>query len=72
MVVNDEEHEICFPLCFIYIIGKLSASSSKLKVDGLCCVGQESSEFNLASPTENNYKFEIYQHIQPHVVNKSM
>ena len=49
--------------CSLNIIGKLSPSSSKLKVDGLCGVRGESSEFSLASPTEYGYKFETYEHV---------
>ena len=54
-------------MCFIHIKGELSTSSSKLKIHGLCGLGQESSEFSLASPTEYGYKFDIYQHVQPHI-----
>ena len=65
-----ERHEINFPMwCSLYIIGKLSPSSSKLKVDGLCGVGRESSEFSLASPTEHG--FEIYDHVAKPVIIKS-
>ena len=51
--------------CYLHIIGKLAPSSSRLEVDGLCGVRQESSEFSLASPTEHGYKFKIYRHIEP-------
>ena len=54
-------------MCFIHIKGELSTSSSKLKIHGLCGLRQESSEFSLASPTEYGYKFDVYQHIQPHI-----
>ena len=57
--------------CFLNIIGKLSASSSKLRVDGLCGINQESSEFSLASPTEHGYKFETYEHVVKPVIIKS-
>ena len=67
MTVNGEEREICFPMCFIYINGNLSSSSSILKVNGLHGIGQESSEFSLVSPTEYGYKFEIYQRMQPQI-----
>ena len=56
-----------FPMCFFYIFGKLSPSSSKIKVDGLSGVRQEPSEFSLVSPMEYGYKFEIYQHIKPYI-----
>ena len=67
-----EWHEINFPTwCSLNVIGKLSPSSSKLKVDGLCGVSQESSEFSLASPTEYGYKFEKYDHVAKPVIIKS-
>ena len=62
-------HEVNFPMwCSLNIIGKLSPSSSILKVDGLCSVRKESSEFSLASPTE----FEIYRYIEPSVIKSEL
>ena len=34
-------------------------------------MAQESSEFNLAYPTEFGYKFEVYDHIDPQIVLQS-
>ena len=66
-------HEINFPMwCSLNIIEKLSPSSSKLKVDGLCGVSQESSEFSLASPTEHGYKFETYEHVEPDIIKSEL
>ena len=62
-----EKYEVNFPMSFLYINGKSSSSSSKMKVNGLCGVGQEFSEFSLLSPTEYDYKFEKYEHIKPHI-----
>lgn len=60
-----------FPLCLLVISARLSPSSSSLKVNGLCGIRQESSEFSLASPTECVYKFEICEPTEPHVEKKS-
>ena len=49
--------------CSLYIIGKLSPSSSKLKVDGLCSTSKESAEFSLVSPKEYDYKFKKFSHV---------
>ena len=59
-------------MCFLRVIGKLSPSSSLLKVDGLCGIEQESSEFSLAFPTKHGYKFEIYQHIDPCIIESEL
>ena len=45
--------------------------SSRLQVNGLCGIAQESSEFNLAFPTEHGYRFEVYDHTDPQIVKKS-
>ena len=58
--------------CSLNIIGKLSPLSSKLKVVGMCGVNEESSEFSLASPEEYGYKFEIYQHIEPDIIESKL
>ena len=58
--------------CSINIIGKLSPSSSKLEVHGLCGVNQESSEFSLASPTEHGYKFETYEYVYPVIIKSEL
>ena len=66
-------HEINFPMwCSLNIIGKLSPSSSKLKVVGMCGVNEESSEFSLTSPEEHGYKFEIYQHVEPDIIKSKL
>ena len=66
-------HEINFPTwCSLNIIGKLSPSSSKLKVEGLCGIKEESSEFSLASPIEYGYKFEAYEHVEPVIVKSEL
>ena len=67
--------EVNFPMwCSLNIIGKLSPSSSILKVDGLCGARKESSEFSLASPTEHVlcYNFEIYKYIEPSVIESEL
>ena len=38
-----------------------------MKVDGLYGIGQEFPEFSLLSPTEHDYKFEKYEHIEPYI-----
>ena len=57
--ILSEEYKISLPMCFLHVIGQLHASSSKIKVDGLCGLGQESSEFSLVSPKTmvTNLKF---------------
>ena len=55
LVENDTQ---TFPRCFLFIYGKIS-SSCRLKIKGLCASGQESSEFNLATPTVSDYKFRV-------------
>lgn len=64
--------EISFPMSFFYIIGNLSSSSSKLTVNGLCGIGQDSSEFSLGSPTEHRSKFESYDHIEPQIIESEL
>lgn len=67
----ENEYLTNFPRCVLLINGKLSLISSKLRVNGLCGIAQESSEFNLAYPTEFGYKFEVYDHIDPQIVLQS-
>ena len=67
----SEEYQTDLPMCFVHVIKQLPSSSSKIKVDGLCGLGQESSEFSLLSPTEYGYKFKTYQHIKPHIIAES-
>ena len=38
----------------------------------MCGVNEESSEFSLASPEEYGYKFEIYQHIEPDIIESKL
>lgn len=64
----ENEYVTKFPRCLLIINGKLSITSSRLKVNGLCGVAKESSEFNLAFPTESGYRFELYDHIDPHII----
>ena len=59
-------------MCFLYINGRLSPSSSKLKVKGLCGVQHQSFEFSLDSPTEYGYKFENYKHIEPEITESEL
>ena len=33
-----------------------------MKINGICASGKESSEFNLASPTSPDFKFEAHNH----------
>ena len=56
LVENDTQ---TFPRCFLHIYEKIS-SSCRLKVNGLCASGQESSEFNLATPTISDCKFRVH------------
>ena len=67
----ENEYLTYFPRCLLLINGKLSVTSSRLKVNGLCGIEKESSEFNLAFPTESGYKFEVYDHTDPHIISKS-
>ena len=66
--ILHEEYKISLPMCFIHVIGQLSSSSSKLKVDGLCGLEQQSSEFSLLSPKEHGNKFETYHPTDPHII----
>ena len=60
-----------FPRCLLFIYGKLPSTSSRLRVNGLCGIAKESSEFNLAFPTKFGYRFEVYDHTNPRIVKKS-
>ena len=51
----------CFPKCY-FLIHERILSPSKLLVKGICVRGEESSEFNLVSPTSSDCKFEVYDH----------
>ena len=70
--ILHEEYKISLPMCFIHVIGELSSSSSKLKVDGLRGLEQQSSEFSLLSPKHYSYKFEAYQPTDPHIITEGM
>ena len=50
-----------FPKCLFLIYDKVSLTS-RLVVNGIRASGEESSEFNLASPTLSNYKFKVHDH----------
>ena len=69
--ILSEEYKIDLPMCFLHVIGQLPPSSSKIKVDGLCGLGQEPSEFSLVYPKDCGYKFKIYQHIDPEIIIES-
>ena len=66
-IILKEEYKIDLPMCFVHVIGQLLRSSSKLKVDGLCGLGKESSEFSLLSPKKYGYNFKDYQHVEPYI-----
>ena len=70
-VILNEKYKIDLPMCFVHVIGQLSTSSSRLKVDVLCGLEQESSEFSLVSPTKYVYNFKDYQHIEPEIIFES-
>ena len=67
----EYEYLTNFPRCVLLIYKKLSLISSRLRVKRLCGIAQESSEFNLAFPTKFGYSFEVYDHIDPQIVQKS-
>ena len=67
----EYEYLTNFPRCVLLIYQKLSLISSRLRVKRLCGIAQESSEFNLAFPTKFGYSFEVYDHIDPQIVQKS-
>ena len=67
----ENEYLTSFSRCVLLINGKLSLTSSRLRVNGLRGIAQESTEFNLAFPTESGYRFEVYDHIDPNIIRKS-
>ena len=50
-----------FPRCFFFV-HEIIPSPSNFKVNEVHASGEESSEFNLASPTTSDYKFEVHDH----------